>query len=257
MAKPHPATDYSAFEEFVEEVIVKEDLFVGFRLNKKQQVIRTTGERLDFTLIHRCYSRIRLVVDAKFYESPITVQEVQEVQDQKGHPFCAKHAALVFPKNCAITSSARLLAEEKKVMLVRLPVTKDPRYGWKTIWMVPWRSQVGYKVGGSSAADAARNAEWISGPYSEMRVLQILGSLQDLPAETATTQKALVGEALTAIPYREREIIKLRFGIGDGYIYSAEECARVFSLTPAEARELEYEAIRSLANLQTDTWNCT
>lgn len=53
-------------------------------------------------------------------------------------------------------------------------------------------------------------------------------------------------EALNTLTYREREIIKLRSGIGDGYTYTLEECGRIFKLTRERIRQIEEKAIRKL-----------
>ncbi len=46
--------------------------------------------------------------------------------------------------------------------------------------------------------------------------------------------------------WREREIIKLRYGLGDGYNYTLEQVARVFQVTRERIRQLEQRAMRKL-----------
>ena len=46
--------------------------------------------------------------------------------------------------------------------------------------------------------------------------------------------------------WREREIIKLRFGLGDGYNYTLEEVAYIFKVTRERIRQLEDRALRKL-----------
>jgi len=46
--------------------------------------------------------------------------------------------------------------------------------------------------------------------------------------------------------WREREIIKMRFGLGDGYNYTLEEVAYVFRVTRERIRQIEDRAIRKL-----------
>ena len=46
--------------------------------------------------------------------------------------------------------------------------------------------------------------------------------------------------------WREREIIKMRFGLGDGYNYTLEEVAYVFQVTRERIRQIEDRAIRKL-----------
>lgn len=44
----------------------------------------------------------------------------------------------------------------------------------------------------------------------------------------------------------KREIIKLRFDIGDGYTYTLEEVGRVFRVTRERIRQVEARAIEKL-----------
>ncbi len=66
---------------------------------------------------------------------------------------------------------------------------------------------------------------------------------------TAATQEMLrdrIESVLKTLTYREREIIKLRYGIGDGYTYTLEEVGRIFKVTRERVRQIEAKAIRKL-----------
>ena len=51
---------------------------------------------------------------------------------------------------------------------------------------------------------------------------------------------------LKTLTYREREIIKLRYGLGDGYTYTLEEVGRIFQVTRERVRQIEAKAVRKL-----------
>lgn len=53
-------------------------------------------------------------------------------------------------------------------------------------------------------------------------------------------------KAIRALTYREREIVKLRYGLGDGYAYTLEETARIFKVTRERIRQIEAKAVRKL-----------
>ena len=53
-------------------------------------------------------------------------------------------------------------------------------------------------------------------------------------------------QVLKILSYRVREIIKLRYGVGDGDTYTFEEIGRVFGITPERVRQIETEAIRKV-----------
>jgi RNA polymerase primary sigma factor len=68
------------------------------------------------------------------------------------------------------------------------------------------------------------------------------------PVQSATHEmlKERIDEILKTLTYREREIIKLRYGLGDGYTYTLEEVGRIFKVTRERVRQVEAKAIRKL-----------
>jgi len=58
--------------------------------------------------------------------------------------------------------------------------------------------------------------------------------------------KERIDMVLKTLSYREREIIKLRYGIGDGYTYTLEEVGKIFKVTRERVRQVEAKAIRKL-----------
>ena len=58
--------------------------------------------------------------------------------------------------------------------------------------------------------------------------------------------KERIGDVLDSLTFREREIVKLRYGIGDGYTYTLEEVGRIFRVTRERVRQIEAKAIRKL-----------
>lgn len=64
--------------------------------------------------------------------------------------------------------------------------------------------------------------------------------------ELRSMQKVGIEQVLKTLTYREREIIKLRYGIGDGCTYTLEECGRIFKISRERVREVEAKAIRKL-----------
>ncbi len=51
---------------------------------------------------------------------------------------------------------------------------------------------------------------------------------------------------MQTLNYREREILRLRYGLADGYAYTLQEIGRIFSVTRERVRQIEAEAIRKL-----------
>jgi len=66
---------------------------------------------------------------------------------------------------------------------------------------------------------------------------------------SAATQEMLkdkIEGILKTLTYREREIIRLRYGLGNGYCYTLEEVGRIFKVTRERVRQIEAKAVRKL-----------
>ena len=53
---------------------------------------------------------------------------------------------------------------------------------------------------------------------------------------------------LKNLTYREREIVRLRYGLGDGYSYTLEETGRIFKVTRERIRGIEAKALERLGH---------
>ena len=68
------------------------------------------------------------------------------------------------------------------------------------------------------------------------------------PVHSASREmlKERIESVLSTLTFREREIIKLRYGIGDGYTSTLEEVGRIFRVTRERVRQIEAKAVRKL-----------
>lgn len=73
-------------------------------------------------------------------------------------------------------------------------------------------------------------------------------SSSDNPVKTASNGilREKIDHLLKTLTYREREIIRLRYGLGDGYTYTLEEVGRIFKVTRERVRQIEAKAVRKL-----------
>lgn len=71
---------------------------------------------------------------------------------------------------------------------------------------------------------------------------------QHTPADSAMQEmlKDKIEHVLKSLTYREREIIRLRYGLGDGYSYTLEETGRIFKVTRERIRQIESKALKKL-----------
>lgn len=57
-----------------------------------------------------------------------------------------------------------------------------------------------------------------------------------------------LNDALNKLSEREREILRLRYGLADGHRHTLEEAGAIFGITRERARQIEAEAMRRLRN---------
>ena len=67
-------------------------------------------------------------------------------------------------------------------------------------------------------------------------------------AERQESRAKLV-KALGTLTYKQRKVMKLRYGLADGYVYSMAEVGRIFKVTKERVRQLEMRAIFELGRL--------
>src|SRR5262245_44516162 len=72
------------------------------------------------------------------------------------------------------------------------------------------------------------------------------GAESPVSAATQEMLKDKIEQVLKTLTYREREIIKIRYGLGDGYTYTLEEVGRIFKVTRERVRQIEAKAVRKL-----------
>jgi RNA polymerase primary sigma factor len=58
--------------------------------------------------------------------------------------------------------------------------------------------------------------------------------------------KSRIADVLQSLDYREREIVRLRYGLADGCAYTLEEVGKIFSVTRERVRQIETKAVRAL-----------
>ncbi|MFO0924556.1 MAG: sigma-70 family RNA polymerase sigma factor [Pirellulales bacterium] len=72
----------------------------------------------------------------------------------------------------------------------------------------------------------------------------------DNPVRNATNGllRDRIETLLKTLTYREREIIRLRYGLTDGYSYTLEEVGRIFKVTRERVRQIEAKAVAKMQN---------
>jgi RNA polymerase primary sigma factor len=72
------------------------------------------------------------------------------------------------------------------------------------------------------------------------------GSQSPLSSASRGMLREKIENLLKTLTFREREIIRLRYGLGDGYTYTLEEVGRIFKVTRERVRQIEAKAVKKL-----------
>jgi len=104
--------------------------------------------------------------------------------------------------------------------------------------------------------------EYIKSKHKKSQDIYDLGERVDndfnkLPARNSDPQKTfdqklltrIIKEVLDSLPWRQREIMYLRFGLFDSQVYTLREISKILRITPERIRGIEFSAITKLQKL--------
>jgi RNA polymerase primary sigma factor len=74
------------------------------------------------------------------------------------------------------------------------------------------------------------------------------GAITPMNSASQGMLRTKIESLLKTLTYREREIIRLRYGLSDGYSYTLEEVGRIFRVTRERVRQIEAKAVKKLQN---------
>jgi RNA polymerase primary sigma factor len=100
--------------------------------------------------------------------------------------------------------------------------------------------------------DMGRQPMSLDRPVGESEDASFSEFVEDMSAESPTQSatngllKDRIDSLLKTLTFREREIIRLRYGLTDGYTYTLEEVGRIFRVTRERVRQIEAKAVKKL-----------
>jgi RNA polymerase primary sigma factor len=100
--------------------------------------------------------------------------------------------------------------------------------------------------------DMGRQPMSLDRPVGESEDASFSEFVEDFGSENPTQSathgllKDRLESLLKTLTYREREIIRLRYGLTDGYTYTLEEVGRIFRVTRERVRQIEAKAVKKL-----------
>jgi len=136
-------------------------------------------------------------------------------------------------------------------------VVRESRQLMQTLGREPTDDEIADKLGWpvtrvKSVKSVAREPISLETPIGEEEDSLLGDFIEDKDAENPSNQTAFrilqeqLQEVLETIPPREQEVLKMRFGLEDGYSLTLEEVGLYFNVTRERIRQIEAKALRRL-----------
>lgn len=136
-------------------------------------------------------------------------------------------------------------------------VVRESRMLMQALGREPTDEEIAEKLGWSEAKvktvkNVAREPISLETPVGEEEDSLLADFIEDKDAENPAQQTAYtllqeqLKEVLDTLPKREQEVLKMRFGLEDGYSLTLEEVGLYFEVTRERIRQIEAKALRRL-----------
>jgi RNA polymerase primary sigma factor len=136
-------------------------------------------------------------------------------------------------------------------------VIRESRQLLQTLGREPTDEEIAEKLGWpalkvKSVKNVAREPISLETPIGEEEDSLLGDFIEDKDVENPANQTAFkvlqeqMGSVLQTLPAREQEVLKMRFGLDDGYSLTLEEVGLYFNVTRERIRQIEAKALRRL-----------
>jgi RNA polymerase primary sigma factor len=136
-------------------------------------------------------------------------------------------------------------------------VVRESRQLLQTLGREPTDEEIAEKLGWptlkvKSVKNVAREPISLETPIGEEEDSLLGDFIEDKDVENPANQTAFkvlqeqMGNVLSTLPAREQEVLKMRFGLDDGYSLTLEEVGLYFNVTRERIRQIEAKALRRL-----------
>ncbi|MBR4426195.1 MAG: RNA polymerase sigma factor RpoD, partial [Spirochaetales bacterium] len=136
-------------------------------------------------------------------------------------------------------------------------VVRESRMLMQTLGREPTDEEIAQKLGWpeskvKTVKNVAREPISLETPVGEEEDSLLSDFIEDKEVENPATQTSFallqeqLREVLATLPPREQEVLKMRFGLEDGYSLTLEEVGLYFEVTRERIRQIEAKALRRL-----------
>jgi len=248
------------FEESIENINqMADEIFHGriMMKNAKDRLIRA-NLRLVVSIAKKYTNRGLQFFDLVQEGNIGLIKAVEKFEYQKGFKFSTYATWWIRQAiTRSISDQARTIRVPVHMIEQINKVVRESRQLLQALGREPTDEEIAEKLGWTalkvkSVKNVAREPISLETPIGEEEDSLLGDFIEDKDVENPANQTAFkvlqeqLGGVLSTLPAREQEVLKMRFGLDDGYSLTLEEVGLYFNVTRERIRQIEAKALRRL-----------